>query len=178
MSIAHTGTGHDASRYGASTCESMPAVSKPLPIAQWRAALRAARKRRRLSQHAVAALAGVQDAAISDWETGKNVPTLVSVDRLRTALPDLPPLEGVIDREQTGAPRGGPTLRRPEDIADRPAWARDMLLSRLGAGLTLAEVARRSGIDIPTLSQYENAHRRPGPLNERRVLDAIAGIER
>lgn len=155
----------------------MPKQASPaLPYDRWRAALRRERKRARLSQAALAVLIGSQGATVCDWERGAQVPTLGSVDRVRDALSDVPPLEGAIERDWVTAQPRRARLRRPEEIADRPAWARRLVISRLEAGLSQVALSRLTGIDVSVICQYETGRRRPGVLNERRMTDALAGV--
>lgn len=72
----------------------------------------------------------------------------------------------------TSAHRAGPWLRRPDELATRPAWARKWYLLRVESGLSLQALADATGIDLTALSRYETGNRRPGPINERRILDA------
>lgn len=67
-----------------------------------------------------------------------------------------------------------PLLRRPDDLTDRPAWARDLYLRRIECGLTLEALATATGIHLTALSRYENGHVRPSATQERRILDALA----
>jgi transcriptional regulator with XRE-family HTH domain len=66
-----------------------------------------------------------------------------------------------------------PLLRRPEEIANRPAWARDLYLARIEAGLTLSRLADLTGIHLTTLSTYENGRERPSALQEQRIRQAF-----
>jgi transcriptional regulator with XRE-family HTH domain len=67
-----------------------------------------------------------------------------------------------------------PVLRRPDELAGRPVWARDLYLRRVERGLSLQALARATGIDFTLLSRYENGHLRPGVLNARRLDEALS----
>lgn len=44
--------------------------------------------------------------------------------------------------------------------------------ARRAAGVTQAELSRRSGISVPVLSAYENGHRQPSVSALARIVDA------
>lgn len=66
-----------------------------------------------------------------------------------------------------------PFIRRPEEIAARPHWARALYLARIDRGLTLQQVADRTGIHITALSRYETGGWRPSAVTEARIREAL-----
>ncbi|GAA3387385.1 XRE family transcriptional regulator [Streptomyces roseoviridis] len=59
------------------------------------------------------------------------------------------------------------------EAADTPRVGAAVRRRRRALGLTLAEVARRSGLSSPFLSQIENDRARPGLRSLQRIADAL-----
>jgi transcriptional regulator with XRE-family HTH domain len=70
-----------------------------------------------------------------------------------------------------------PIVRRSDELAHRPAWARNLYLARIERGWLIADLVEATGIHDSVLSRYETGNRRPTPEAERRILAALAKVE-
>jgi transcriptional regulator with XRE-family HTH domain len=59
---------------------------KPYGDMEWRAKLRLCRERARLSQKELASMVGVAQTRVTEWETGKGIPTMDKALRIARAL--------------------------------------------------------------------------------------------
>jgi transcriptional regulator with XRE-family HTH domain len=59
---------------------------KPYGDMEWRAKLRLCRERARLSQKELASMVGVAQTRVTEWETGKGIPTMDKALRVARAL--------------------------------------------------------------------------------------------
>jgi DNA-binding XRE family transcriptional regulator len=71
--------------------------------------------------------------------------------------------------------RYGKNARYVVDAVEYATWSigRDLRRQRLAAGLTQAEVARRAGIRVETLSRLENARGNPTVATVSKIVRAI-----
>jgi DNA-binding XRE family transcriptional regulator len=72
--------------------------------------------------------------------------------------------------------RYGKNARYVVDAVEYANWSigRDLRRQRLAAGLTQAEVARRAGIRVETLSRLENARGNPTVATVSKIVRAIS----
>jgi transcriptional regulator with XRE-family HTH domain len=115
-------------------------------------AIKAARKQNALSQTELATKIGVTQATISNWEKGKKELDGDIVAKLKTVLG-----EHFIARDASGAE--GPSVLA--------AW---LSKNRQHAGMTVAQLAEKSGLSIPTIYGIE-AGRAENP--RRRTIDLL-----
>jgi transcriptional regulator with XRE-family HTH domain len=112
------------------------------------------RERRGLSQARVARAAGLTQASVSNYETGRRDPTLLSALRIASAL-DVA-LGDLIDPALNGQSTESVKDDTHSDAQLVGRRARDWRVAR---GLSQARVARAAGLSQPTLSAYEAGKR-------------------
>lgn len=63
---------------------------------------------------------------------------------------------------------------------ERPTWAIDLVLARIEAGLTQAQLAVLAGVNQDQVAKWETGKHAPSPQNLAKVIDvlALAGAER
>jgi transcriptional regulator with XRE-family HTH domain len=125
------------------------------------ASLRKARRRRGLSQKALAQMLGIHTPQVSRWENHTDKPRRTTVVRLAEAL-DIDPkdLAGVDDM----------------GIATAGTLGQRMKFLRTNRGWTLRDVANRLGVSHVTVTQWENSVCNPkvGKLREIATLFEVS----
>lgn len=76
------------------------------------------------------------------------------------------------------ARRGARQPRLPDDLATRPANARDLITARVAAGLTQLAASRLIGIERVQLVQYESGKVGFSERQRLRILAAIAKVDK
>jgi transcriptional regulator with XRE-family HTH domain len=128
------------------------------------------REKRGLSQAGVARAAGLTQASVSNYETGKRDPTLMSALRIASAL-DVA-LGDLIEPIPGGQPK---EPVREDTHGDARLVGRGARQWRVARGLSQSRVARAAGLSQPALSTYE-AGKRELRLTSASRLANVLGI--
>jgi len=77
-----------------------------------------------------------------------------------------------------GTPRG-PSVTPPAILAQRPEFARSMVMRRVALGLTQHQLAEKAGIAESSIAAYEiGGHGlKPGPNSRRKIMQALGWTE-
>lgn len=131
--------------------------------------MRAARKRAGMTQTELAAVDGLDRAAISLTEKGKRSPDMRTLLRIARGVKATPAelMQGIGDYEEEllSRPRlGRPSLR---ELADSDGFGANLLLARQEMGLSQQLLGARSEVDAAAISLYERGRREP---NLRTIL--------
>lgn len=127
--------------------------------------MRAARKRAGMTQTDLAAVDGLDRAAISLTEKGKRSPDMRTLLRIAQGVKATPAelMRGIGDYDDTPvAPK-----TRVARAAQNDGFGGNLLLVRLGLGLSQQALGARADVDAAAISLYERGQREP---NLRTIL--------
>ena len=125
--------------------------------------LRQARMRKRLTQHAVGSQLDVTGETVRNWETGRNEPSQEAIESL-AALYNLHPAELKADTPLVRPDRNGAHSRARVRVNPQA-----LIQARKDTGLSQADAAQRSGINITSIRRYEQGTARPTRTALRRL---------
>ena len=117
--------------------------------------LRKARQQSGYTQHAAGEHLGVTGQTVRNWETGRNEPPQPALDSL-ASLYGLHP-----DQIKTDHPVSPTTDNHTRGRQRLQVDPSALILARKDAGLSQAETAQRSAVDISSIRRYEHGSARP-----------------
>jgi DNA-binding transcriptional regulator YiaG len=139
-------------------------LSRPLSADE----IRAIRLRLGVSQAKFGKLLGVSTNTVSGWEKGRTSPrerSLRAINELAVGKP--------IDASHArfvGAPEGTNTV--PEKAPDKEQLTpEDIARIRADAGLSQSAMARKIGVSVNTIGNWENGHSHPRGSNLQKLLE-------
>lgn len=131
--------------------------------------MRAARKRVGMTQVELAAVDGLDRAAISLTEKGKRSPDMRTLLRIARGVKTTPAelVRGIGDHEDDPPARSRPGEARVRTQAANDGFGANLLLAREGLGLSQQALGAGAEVDAAAISLYERGQREP---NLRTIL--------
>ena len=139
------------------------AAAKHVALATLGEKLRKARLLTGLTQHAVGSQLDVTGQTVRNWETGRNEPSQEAIESL-AAIYNLHPAE-----LKAGAPFVHPDRNSAHSRERIKVDPQDLTQARKDTGLSQADAAQRSGINITSIRRYERGIARPTRTALRRL---------